>query len=192
MYNPGWPDTLFADQTILKLRDPSFSTSKVLGLMACTTMPSKDLFIHCSYMHVYLCESMSGACKSPRRPGKGSRAPENGVKSGCEPLGTKPESSPRTRAFPLWVIFLVHTSDFQSINQGPINSCLVFFLFLFCLCFVLFDRVFPCGHGCTEIYSVDQTAIELTSNQSFFASQVLGIKGVCHHSLFGPIHICEM
>jgi hypothetical protein len=40
LYNPGCPGTHFVDQAGLALRNPPASTSRVLGLKACTTTPS--------------------------------------------------------------------------------------------------------------------------------------------------------
>jgi hypothetical protein len=40
LYSPGYPGTHFVDQAGLKLRNPPASASGVLGLKACTTMPS--------------------------------------------------------------------------------------------------------------------------------------------------------
>lgn len=59
----------FVDHTVLKLiKDPSSSTSNVLGLKTCVTIPSKDLFIIFMYMCVYV---NPYACRSPKRPEKG-------------------------------------------------------------------------------------------------------------------------
>jgi hypothetical protein len=40
LYSPGCPGTHFEDQVGLELRNPPASTSRVLGLKACPTMPS--------------------------------------------------------------------------------------------------------------------------------------------------------
>jgi hypothetical protein len=40
LYSPGCPGTHFVNQAGLELRNPPASTSRVLGLKACTTMPS--------------------------------------------------------------------------------------------------------------------------------------------------------
>jgi hypothetical protein len=40
LYSPGCPGTHFIDQAGLQLRNPLASASQVLGLKACTTMPS--------------------------------------------------------------------------------------------------------------------------------------------------------
>jgi hypothetical protein len=58
--SPGCPGTHFVDQAGLQLRNLPASTSRVLGLKACATMPGttfllKDLFIHLFY--VYKCLS---------------------------------------------------------------------------------------------------------------------------------------
>jgi hypothetical protein len=37
LYSPGCPGTHFEDQTVLELRNPLASASRVLGLKACTT-----------------------------------------------------------------------------------------------------------------------------------------------------------
>jgi hypothetical protein len=44
--SPGCPGTHFVDQAGLKLRNPPASTSLVLGLKACATMPSSDFYIY--------------------------------------------------------------------------------------------------------------------------------------------------
>jgi hypothetical protein len=41
LYSPGCPGTHFVDQAGLELRNPPASVSRVLGLKACATMPSK-------------------------------------------------------------------------------------------------------------------------------------------------------
>jgi hypothetical protein len=41
LYSPGCPETHFADQTGLELRNQPASASQVLGLKACATTPGR-------------------------------------------------------------------------------------------------------------------------------------------------------
>jgi hypothetical protein len=43
LYSPGCPGTHFVDQADLELRNPPVCASRVLGLKACTIMPSFHL-----------------------------------------------------------------------------------------------------------------------------------------------------
>jgi hypothetical protein len=49
--SPDYPGTHSADQTGLKLRNPTASASRVLGLKACSTMPG--LRINCLRLCLY-------------------------------------------------------------------------------------------------------------------------------------------
>jgi hypothetical protein len=44
--SPGCPGTHFVDQTVLELRNPPASASRVLGLKACATTPSSPVTVH--------------------------------------------------------------------------------------------------------------------------------------------------
>jgi hypothetical protein len=46
LYSPGCPGTHFVNQAALKLRNPPASTSRVLGLQACATMPGHTVFLN--------------------------------------------------------------------------------------------------------------------------------------------------
>jgi hypothetical protein len=67
--------------------------------------------------------------------------------------------------------------------------------FFCCCCFVLFcfvlffrDKVSLCSPGCPETHSVDQAGLELR-NLPASASQVLGFKGMHHHTWLGGFFV---
>jgi hypothetical protein len=96
----------------------------------------------------------------------------------------------------LFIIILKHLSSYcWVLEYSLLGGILLYALRVFCLfgfgfwffCFVLFwlvgffwDKVFQCSPGCPGTHSVDQAGLKFR-NLPASASQVLGIKGVCHH-----------
>jgi hypothetical protein len=65
--SPGCPGTHFVDQAGLELRNPPASTSRVLGLKACATMPRFNTSFLKTYLFIIICKYTVAVFRHTRR-----------------------------------------------------------------------------------------------------------------------------